>query len=137
MPVVDASVVVDWVAPDVDTAQGAGQLLVRLIEEDASLYAPRFLFQEVANALLSGCRRGRWDGASADRAYEHLLRLPVELIDTAADRDRAWDLSRRYDEHPIYDMIYVAVAERLADRLYTADARLLERLFTASFVVKV
>lgn len=137
MPVVDASVVVDWVAPDVDRSGRAGQLLVRLIAERASLYAPRLLFEEVANALLTGCRRGRWDGMSADRAYEHLLRLPVELIDTPADRDRAWDLSRRHDEHPIYDMIYVAVAERLADRLYTADARLRERLVTASFVIAV
>lgn len=135
MPVVDASVVVDWVAPDVDTAQGAGQLLVRLIEEDASLYAPRFLFQEVANALLSGCRRGRWDGASADRAYEHLLRLPVELIDTAADRDRAWDLSRRYDEHPIYDLVYVALAERIGEQLITADEALRRRLVMLDFLV--
>ncbi len=137
MPVVDASVVVDWVAPDVDRSGRAGQLLTRLVAEQASLYAPRLLFEEVANALLTGCRRRRWDGASADRAYEHLRRLPVELIDTPADRDRAWDLSRRHDEHPIYDMVYVAVAERLSDRLYTADARLQQRLPTTAFVIGV
>jgi len=137
MSVVDASVVVDWVAPDVDRSGTSGQLLTRLVAEDAALYAPRLLLEEVANALLNGCRRGRWDGASADQAYEQLRGLPVELVDTPADRDRAWDLSRRHDEHPIYDMIYVAVAERLGDRLYTADRQLSRRLTGRDFIVTI
>lgn len=137
MAVVDASVVTDWVAPDVDLSGAAGRLLERLARAKEPLYAPRLLLEEVANALLTGCRRGRWDGAASDRAYDRLRRLPVTLVDTAADRDRAWDLSRRHDEHPIYDMVYVAVAERLADQLYTADVRLRSRLPLSSFIVGV
>ncbi len=135
MPVVDASIVVDWVAPDVDPDAAAGQLLTRLAEAGAALYAPRLLIEEVANALLTGCRRQRWDGAAADDAYRSLRQLPITLVDDAADRDRAWDLSRRYDEHPIYDMLYAAVAERLRDQLFTADARLRRRLAPLDFVV--
>lgn len=137
MPVVDASVVVDWVAPDVDPAGPAGRLLARLAEEDADLVGPRLLLEEVANALLTGVRRRRWDGPAADAAYEALRRLPVALVDEPRDLERAWDLSRRYDEHPVYDMVYVAVAERRGEPLYTADERLTARLAALGFVVGV
>lgn len=135
MTVVDASVVVDWVAPDVDSSGPAGRLLDRLVATEAVLVAPRLLHEEVANALLTGVRRQRWDGLAADRAYELLSRLPVQSVDDLRDRHRAWELSRRYDEHPLYDMVYVAVAERLGDQLVTQDARLRERVTMLDFVV--
>ena len=134
MPVVDASVVVDWVAPDADPHGPARKRLERWALADVRLVAPRLLPEEVANALLTGCRRGRWDGAEADAAYVLLRDLPVTLTDTAADLDRAWELSRRYDEHPVYDMVYVALAERIGEQLVTADDRLRERLVGLDFV---
>lgn len=137
MPVVDASVVVDWVAPDVDRSGPAGQLLATLAGEGATLVAPRLLLEEVADALLTGVRRRRWDGAAADAAFEAVRRLPVDLVDEPRDLARAWDLSRRYDEHPVYDMVYVAVAERWGEQLYTADERLARRLDGLGFVVEV
>ncbi len=76
MPVIDASIVVDWVAPDVDPEEPAGQLLIHLAKVGAPLYAPRLLVEEVANALLTGCRRHRWDGDAADDAYQRLRQLP-------------------------------------------------------------
>jgi len=42
-------------------------------------------------------------------------------------RDR-WELARRHDNHPIYDMIYVALAERTGTQLITADHALRNRL---------
>jgi predicted nucleic acid-binding protein len=128
VPVVDASVVVDWVAPDVDPAGPAMVALEDLVDRDEPLLAPRLLLEELGNALLTGVRRGRWDGAAADRAFDDLRELPVELVDTRADVDAAWDLSRRYDEHPIYDLVYVALARRLGEVLLTADRRLVDRL---------
>ena len=35
---------------------------------------------------------------------------------------------RRYDEYPIHDLLYVAVARRLGEVLLTADRRLVDRL---------
>jgi len=134
MPVVDASVVVDWVAPDADPHGPARKRLERCALADVRLVAPRLLPEEVANALLTGCRCGRWDGAEADAAYVLLRDLPVTLTDTGADLDRAWELSRRYDEHPVYDMVYVALAERIGEQLVTADDRLRERLVGLDFV---
>lgn len=124
MPVVDASVVVDWVAPGADPELPAIALLAQLAAGDAELLAPRLLLEEVSNALLTGIRRGRWSGAAADQAHGLLRQLPVRLVDEPRDVGRAWDLSRRYDAHPIYDMLYVALAERRGTLLITADEEL-------------
>jgi predicted nucleic acid-binding protein len=134
VPVVDASVVVDWVAPDSDPHGPARRLLDQWAQDDAAVLAPRLLLEEVGNALLTGVRRERWTGAQADAAFGALLRLPVQLLDTRADVARAYELSRRYDEHPLYDMVYVAMTERLNDRLVTADRRLVERVALLPFV---
>jgi predicted nucleic acid-binding protein len=111
------------------------RLLDRLSRSSADLVAPRLLMEEVGSALLTGVRRGRWTGGDADQSFALLRSLPVSLADSAADLDRAWELSRRYDEHPIYDMIYVAVAERTANQLITADEQLRHKLARLSFVV--
>jgi predicted nucleic acid-binding protein len=89
----------------------------------------------VGNALLTGVRRSRWNGTDADRMFAVVRRMPVRLVDDDRDIDRAWELSRRYDEHPLYDMVYVAVAERLGETFVTADAQLLTRLQQLSYVV--
>jgi predicted nucleic acid-binding protein len=135
MAVIDASIVVDWVAPGANPDSAAMHLLDRLSRSSADLVAPRLLLEEVANALLTGVRRGRWSGSDADQSFAVLRSLPVSLIDSAIDVDRAWELSRRYDEHPIYDMIYVAIAERTTNQLFTADERLRRKLALLSFVV--
>jgi predicted nucleic acid-binding protein len=128
MPVVDASIVVDWVAPRISPDTSAGRLLARLAEEGTPILAPRLLLEETANALVTGIRRRRWGGAEADASFLLLRRLPVELVDQPPDLDRAYELSRRYDEHPVYDLVYVAVAERLGEQLVTADEALRRRL---------
>ncbi len=135
MPVVDASVVVDWVAPSADPELPAVALLARLAADDAELLAPRLLLEEVSNALLTGVRRGRWGGAAADSARSLLRELPVRLIDEPRDLDRAWDLARRYDNHPIYDLLYVALAERRRTQLVTADSTLRQRLAGLDWIV--
>ena len=135
MPVVDASVVVDWVAPGAEPSLPALRLLDQFAAEDAEIAAPRLLIAEVSNALLTGIRRGRWTGAAADAGQETLGRLPVRLIDEPGDLDRAWELARRYDAHPIYDMLYVAVAERRRTQLITADASLRRVLTRFEWVV--
>jgi predicted nucleic acid-binding protein len=91
--------------------------------------------EEVANALLTGVRRRRWSGSAADGAWSLLARLPVRLVDEARDLERAWHLARRYDAHPIYDMLYVALAERRRSQLVTADRALRQRLVGLDWVV--
>jgi len=128
VPVVDASVVLDWIAPDADPEGAAIAVLQRLTMARDDVLAPRLLREEVANGLLTGIRRQRWTGQDADRAFRQLDAMPVAYVDEMADLRRAWNLSRRYDEHPIYDLVYVALAERLDLELLTADAKLVNRL---------
>lgn len=135
MPVVDASVVVDWVAPGVDPRSPAMRLLSKLAAEEVELVAPRLLMEEASNALLTGVRRGRWAGVAADAGRALLRQLPVRLMDESADLERAWDLARRYDNHPIYDMLYVALAERRQMQLVTADVALRELLAGFDWIV--
>lgn len=135
VPVVDASVVVDWVSPAGGQELPAIGLLDRLVSSAAELLAPRLLLEEVSNALLTGVRAGRWDGAAADRSRDLLRRLPVEVADEPRDLERAWELARRYDNHPIYDLVYVALAERHETQLISADVRLRKRLVGLERVV--
>lgn len=134
--VVDASVVVDWVAPGASPASPAHRLLMTLAERDEEIIGPRLLREEVGNALLTGLRRGRWTGAETDRSFELLRSLPVKAVDDQRDLERAWDLSRRYDDHPIYDMLYVALAQRTRAVLVTADDGLRKRLGTPDWIVE-
>ena len=115
--------VVDWIAP-VERGQPAIAALERLSSQGSALLAPPLLIAEVSNALLTGVRRGRWDGAMADGARSLLAEAPVRLEDDSRDVDRAWDLARRFDNHPIYDMVYVALAERTGMKLITSDPKL-------------
>lgn len=135
MPVVDASVVIDWVSPDASAATPSVRLFNRLGSRSAELLGPQLLLEEVSNALSSGIRRRRWSGAAADSSYELLLRLPVRIVDDQRDLVRAWELARRYDNHPVYDMIYVALAERTRSELITADASLRRRLVHLSWIL--
>jgi predicted nucleic acid-binding protein len=135
VPVVDASVVVDWVAPRTPRDSSSMRALGRLAAGPVELVAPRLLLEEVANALITGIRRRRWTGVEADAAFARMQSLPVKLVDTPADLERAYELARRFDEHPLYDMLYVAVAERRQTTLVTADDRLRSRLATLTWVL--
>jgi predicted nucleic acid-binding protein len=128
MPVVDASVVVDLVAPDVGADCPARALFGQWAAEGTEPAAPGLLWPETANALLTGIRRGRWSGADADAASARLNHVPLRRADSARDQRRAFELARRYDNWPVYDMLYVALAERLGTELVTADQRLVTRL---------
>jgi predicted nucleic acid-binding protein len=79
-------------------------------------------------------RRGRWTGAAADEAYARLAGLPVQTVDDLVHLDRGWELSRRYDNHPVHDMLYAAGAEAARTELITADQTLQRRLGSLGWV---
>jgi predicted nucleic acid-binding protein len=134
--IVDASVIVEFIAPDADTSTAAQQLFDCWALTGEELHAPAMLPLEVMNTLLTGVRRQRWDGQAADAAASLVASLPMTLHDDGRDRHRAWELARRYDNHPIYDMLYVALAERLGEPLVTVDDKLRRRLAHLGLVLR-
>jgi predicted nucleic acid-binding protein len=135
MPVVDASIVVEWISPEADNSVPAIGFFNRLVAQGDEVLAPRLLLEEVSNALVSGIRRKRWSGAAADSSHALLLQLPIRIADDRRDLVRGWELARRYDNYPMYDMIYVALAERHGSELVTADEALRRRLAHLGWVV--
>jgi len=135
MPVVDASVVVEFIKPEIASDGAVEGLFEGWAREGVTLAAPRLMWEEALNALLTGVRRARWSGEQADVAATLLDRLPVTAVSDERDRARAFDLARRYDNWPVYDMVYVAVAERLTEPLVTADERLRSRLAHLGWVL--
>jgi predicted nucleic acid-binding protein len=134
MPVVDASVVVDWVAPGVAPQAPGWTCLRHLVDRRADLAAPAVLHDEVGEALLAGVRRGRWSGTAADRAFAALRRLPLRLEGGATLTDRAWELARHHD-HALVSLLYVALAEQEKTELVTADASLRRSLSSVARIV--
>ena len=110
------------------------ETLRRLIRSNEPVLAPELLLVECASALAAGVRRRRWTGAAADAAYGLLSGLPIQTVSDRRYLDRAWELSRRYDNHPIYDMLYAATAEAAGTVLVTADQTLLDRLGSLGWV---
>jgi predicted nucleic acid-binding protein len=126
--------VIDWIAPGADPKSASMETLRRLIRSNEAVLAPELLFVECASALAAGVRRSRWTGTAADGAYRLLTGLPVQTVRDGRHLDRAWELSRRYDNHPVYDTLYAATAEAAGMVFITADETLLERLGNLGWV---
>ncbi len=109
-----------WIAEE-DTSSLSETLLTR-----SDLVAPDLLLIEVANAL----RRKVYVGdISIDHAKAGLqfIREKVQLERTSAEiLDRALELAELM-YHPVYDCIYLAMAERSKTILVTYDQELQER----------
>jgi predicted nucleic acid-binding protein len=115
--VVDASVAVQWVAEE-DTSA----ISETLLERD-DLVAPELMVIEVANAL----RRKVFVG---DMSLEHakiglrFVRDKVAIVDLSdAVLGRALELAQAI-YHPVYDCIYLAVAELQGGKIVTYDQEL-------------
>lgn len=115
--VVDASVAVKWVVieEDAETAR-------RLITSGHELHAPRLLASEVANALWRKARLNEISHVDASALVTALRDMPVrwgtdEIISADAIR-----LALALDR-PVYDCVYLALAQHLGGVMLTADLR--------------
>lgn len=121
--VVDASVAFKWFVPDEQLATEAGAVLSR----DPVLLAPDFLIAEVCNIAWRSVRLGRIAARQADSIAAVLAGFFSSLTATALLAPRAVAIARELD-HPVYDCLYLALAEARRTTLVTADTRLLAKL---------
>jgi predicted nucleic acid-binding protein len=119
--VVDASVALKWLVEE-EGSDAADALRGR------HLVAPALIRIEVANVLRTMVARGSVPQAAAAELFALFQKAPVDIVesDDALER-RALDLAIAV-AHPVYDCIYLALAERMAASVVTADSRLLRIL---------
>ncbi|MGH3902999.1 MAG: type II toxin-antitoxin system VapC family toxin [Pseudonocardiaceae bacterium] len=116
MIVVDASVLVTALVDDGPDGRGVRDRL-----RSADLAAPAHLDVEFLHALRGLVRSQQTSPQRADRAIDHLVRMPLQRFELPAVASRTWQLR---DNLTSYDAAYVALAELLSASLVTSDARL-------------
>ncbi len=128
--VVDASVAVKWLFEEQDSDH-AEALLTSAGEDKLRLVAPTILPAEIANALWKRMRRGDMDRQRTLETGERFEEICPLLIPIEDFVRRALELAIN-SRHPVYDCLYVALAEELPGQLVTADERL-HRAFAKDF----
>ena len=128
--VVDASVALKWVVEEEESEAA-------LALKGRDLAAPSLLRVEAANALRTLAARRAITPAAALNLLSLLQEAPVTLIepDDALER-RALEIALELG-HPVYDCVYLALAERMERPLITADGRLLRAVRATEHAARV
>ena len=116
--VVDASVALKWFV-DEDGSPRA----VSLLSSGEPMIAPDLVVAEVCNAAWKSLRRREIDAAQFDEIAANVSRAFARLVSLDQLIRRAAVLAREMD-HPIYDCLYLALAEAEDVAMVTADQRL-------------
>lgn len=100
-------------------------LLRQWKQAEVSLIAPAFFMAEVDSILRQKVvSRKDLTLEQAQLSWEQLQEIPVELVDMASLRRRAWDISIELQQAHVYDAVYLALAEARGCEFWTADQRL-------------
>jgi len=116
--VVDASVAVQWFA-----REPGSEVAAALVEGNQPLVAPDIMPLEVANALWKKLRRGDVPAGDLQPAVTRILASDITLIPTLNLLERAVRLAFEIS-HPVYDCVYLVLAEERGAPLASIDERL-------------
>ena len=115
----DAGVVVKWYVPEPDS-----EAAVRLLDARYELHVPEYCFIEAASVLQ---RKVALEGTLTEEeglaCYRELRSVPMTVHPTADLLETAYHLAVRY-RRPVYDSLYLALAQQVGGRVVTADGRL-------------
>jgi len=120
--VVDASVAAKWLFEEELTANARA-----LLGAERPLVAPDLIYAEVANVAWKRALRGEISSEHARVSVRALPQLLSLSVPTVGLLNSALDVALTL-EHPVYDCLYLALAEQREAHLVTADTRLLDRL---------
>ena len=125
--VIDASVAFKWFVPEVDDDKA-----LALLDLDDVLLAPDLIFAEIGNAMWARLRGQEAGRAAALAAQARLGRVLDEVFPVPPIVSRAVEIGFEIS-HSIYDCIYLALCEREALVLVTADNGLLKSIRGTAF----
>ncbi|MGH2691137.1 MAG: type II toxin-antitoxin system VapC family toxin [Actinomycetota bacterium] len=116
--VVDASVVVDFLAPMEDSLDSERFMRGLSWPDPITLLAPDVVFLEAANALRNLALRRVISRQRAERAATALGRMPIASVPCSSVVEGAWSLSRTVT---VYDGAYLSLAGELDVAYVTKD----------------
>lgn len=120
--VVDASLVVKWFVPEVDSDAAR-----RWLDAPHDYLAPDLLFPETGNTIWKKVRRGELTLDEAQQLVADLSVIAVEAVSMRGLLPDAHAVALRTGI-TVYDASYLALAVRLETKLITGDDRLARRL---------
>ena len=129
--VVDASVAVKWYVPEEHS-----EIALLLLDDNFSRIVPRLFFSEFGNILWKKFTRAEisredvTDAATSLR-FAGLKPMPDELL-----MDEAIRLACDFG-HPVYDCLYLALADSLDTAMVTADQKFANKVADPTRVVFV
>lgn len=120
----DSSVVCRMHFKDEEDADLAEDFLRRFSRD---VFAPDFILFEVASAMQKGIAEGRISPAKGRLAMREVPEDVRSLVPSAPLLPLAFEMATALP-HPVYDCVYLALAERDNAMLITADAAFLGKL---------
>lgn len=125
--VVDASVAFKWFV-----RESMHEQALALINPERQLIAPDFIVCEITNALWKKCIRREITISQAKAITRVIAPIFFRLHPSAELNERALEIGLALN-HPIYDCLYLACAERNEGVLITDDRRLINAVIDSDF----
>jgi predicted nucleic acid-binding protein len=116
--VVDASVAIKWLLPEIHSEDAE-----RLLDEGVELSAPDLIRAEVGNIVWKRWRRGEIPLEKARLALQVFRGYSLDILSSETLLDEAWDIAQSLNRS-FYDSLYLALAVYQDSPMVTADRRL-------------
>jgi predicted nucleic acid-binding protein len=120
--VVDASVAIKWLVPEIHSAAAC-----RLIDPTLQLWAPDLVYAELGNVLWKKVRRGDLTADEGRRVAARLSTLVVRIVSAETLVGQAYEMAIALNR-TVYDALYAALARDRGIQMVTADLRLYNTL---------
>lgn len=133
--VTDASIYLASVFTEALTPH-ADALIENWTVDGYQIAAPYLFRYEIVSVIRKHVARGTFSEQRGKSALEGMLRQPLVLFEDDLLLRRAFELANLHGRPTAYDMVYVALAERLSCELWTADQRLVNVVSTSLSWVK-
>jgi predicted nucleic acid-binding protein len=121
--VIDSSVVIKWFLTE-PLADKAHAILDEMEQHRIQVVVPDILHAEIANILWKKCRFQGFDRNDCEKYLSDFEAMSLPFVPISRLFMDAFQLAVQH-HRSVYDMLYVALAEREGCRFVTADERLM------------
>lgn len=123
--VIDASVAVKWFFTEADDEpyiRESDLIFKNILSGGIRAIVPSLFFSECANVFWKACTLRGYSPDAASDALKNLLSIDFETLNDAEFIGNALSIAIAYNR-PVYDCLYLSVANQLKVELITADEK--------------